>query len=180
MNGERMTPTSAVIDIGSSVLANSAYLVPPVPDHGHRPEGPVRAAQRPRPGSSTSCAPAPRRYGIRLSFAEPSSVEMPAFAGTVSLRYSRPIASPVPAPSTIPGASPPRLTTMHVRRNQLTIAAVAFVLGLLVVVQLRAQAGTTGLAALSAQDLTVLVANLNERNDQFRQRSPRSSASSPR
>ena len=53
------------------------------------------------------------------------------------------------------------------RRNQLTIAAVAFILGLLVVVQLRAQAGNTGLASLSAQDLTVLVANLNERNDQL-------------
>lgn len=53
------------------------------------------------------------------------------------------------------------------RRNQLTIAVVAFVLGLLVVVQLRAQAGSTGLASLSAQDLTVLVANLNERNDQL-------------
>jgi uncharacterized protein YlxW (UPF0749 family) len=58
---------------------------------------------------------------------------------------------------------------MRVRRNQLTIGAVMFVLGLLVVVQLHAQAGGTGLAALSAQDLTVLVANLNERNDQLRQ-----------
>ncbi len=57
---------------------------------------------------------------------------------------------------------------MHVRRNQLTIAAVTFALGVLVVVQLRAQAGGTGMAALSAQDLTVLVANLNERNDQLR------------
>jgi uncharacterized protein YlxW (UPF0749 family) len=57
---------------------------------------------------------------------------------------------------------------MHVRRNQLTIAAVTFVLGLLVVVQLRAQAGTSGLEQLSTQDLTVLVANLNERNDQLR------------
>ena len=57
---------------------------------------------------------------------------------------------------------------MHVRRNQLTIAAVAFVLGLLVVVQLRAQAGTSGLEQLSTQDLTVLVANLNARNDQLR------------
>jgi uncharacterized protein YlxW (UPF0749 family) len=56
---------------------------------------------------------------------------------------------------------------MTSRRNQLTIAAVAFLLGLLVVVQLRAQAGSTGLASLSAQDLTVLVANLNERNDQL-------------
>jgi uncharacterized protein YlxW (UPF0749 family) len=57
---------------------------------------------------------------------------------------------------------------MRVRRNQWTIAAVAFVLGLLVVVQLRAQAGTTGLEQLSTQDLTVLVANVNARNDQLR------------
>jgi uncharacterized protein YlxW (UPF0749 family) len=57
---------------------------------------------------------------------------------------------------------------MHRRRSQLTIAAVAFVLGLLVVVQLRSQAGGSGLAQLSSQDLTVLVANLNARNDQLR------------
>lgn len=57
---------------------------------------------------------------------------------------------------------------MGVRRNQLTIAAVAFVLGLLVVVQLRAQAGGAAFAGLSSQDLTVLVANLNARNEQLR------------
>lgn len=57
---------------------------------------------------------------------------------------------------------------MHVRRNQVTIAAVAFVLGLLVVVQLRTQASGAAFAGLSSQDLTVLVANLNDRNDQLR------------
>ncbi len=57
---------------------------------------------------------------------------------------------------------------MHRFRNQLTISAVAMVLGLLVVVQVRAQAGNAGFAQLSSQDLTVLVANLNARNDQLR------------
>jgi uncharacterized protein YlxW (UPF0749 family) len=57
---------------------------------------------------------------------------------------------------------------MHRTRSQLAVAAVAFALGLLVVVQLRAQAGSAGLAQLSSQDLTVLVANLNARNDQLR------------
>ncbi len=57
---------------------------------------------------------------------------------------------------------------MHRRRNQLTIAAVAFVLGLLVIVQLRAQAGNAAFAGLSSQELTVLVANVNARNDQLR------------
>jgi uncharacterized protein YlxW (UPF0749 family) len=57
---------------------------------------------------------------------------------------------------------------VHRTRSQLAIATVALVLGLLVVVQLRAQAGGGGLAQLSSQDLTVLVANLNARNDQLR------------
>jgi uncharacterized protein YlxW (UPF0749 family) len=57
---------------------------------------------------------------------------------------------------------------MHRPTSQLTIAAVALVLGLLVVTQLRSQAESSGLAQLSSQDLTVLVANLNARNDQLR------------
>lgn len=57
---------------------------------------------------------------------------------------------------------------MHRLRSQLALAAVALALGLLVVVQLRAQAGNAGLAQLSSQELTVLVANLNDRNDQLR------------
>ncbi len=57
---------------------------------------------------------------------------------------------------------------MHRRRHQVTIAAVTFLLGILVVVQLRAQTEGSPLAQLSSQDLTVLVASLNGRNDQLR------------
>jgi uncharacterized protein YlxW (UPF0749 family) len=53
-------------------------------------------------------------------------------------------------------------------RSALSIAAVAVILGLLVVVQIRSQTTTGGLENLSAQELTVLVANLNTRNDQLR------------
>ena len=60
---------------------------------------------------------------------------------------------------------------MHRLSSQVTIAVVALLLGVLVVVQLRSQAGDSGLAQLSAQDLTVLVANLNDRNDQLRRES---------
>ena len=59
--------------------------------------------------------------------------------------------------------------TMRRTRNQLTIAAVAFILGLLVVVQLRAQAVGSGLGSMSSQDLTVFVANLNGGLEQRRQ-----------
>jgi uncharacterized protein YlxW (UPF0749 family) len=53
-------------------------------------------------------------------------------------------------------------------RDQLAISAVAAVLGLLVVIQLRTQQANPGLSALTAQELTVLVANLNTRNEQLR------------
>jgi uncharacterized protein YlxW (UPF0749 family) len=57
---------------------------------------------------------------------------------------------------------------MRRRRSQVTIAAVTFLLGVLVVVQLRTQASSAAFAGLSSQDLTVLVANLDDRNDQLR------------
>jgi uncharacterized protein YlxW (UPF0749 family) len=57
---------------------------------------------------------------------------------------------------------------MRQPRSQITIAAVALLLGLLVVVQLRAQTVGTGLETQSSQDLTLLIANLNTRNDQLR------------
>jgi uncharacterized protein YlxW (UPF0749 family) len=53
-------------------------------------------------------------------------------------------------------------------RSQLTVAAVAFILGLLVVVQLRTQTGGSALEAVSTQNLTTLVANLNTQNDRLR------------
>ena len=98
INGERVTPTTAIIDIGPSLLVNSAYLAPPYQvtalgstdlyDRLSRSAGFVEFVRARAEG-----------FGIRLSFAEPESLEMPAFAGTVTLRYSRPIASPSPAPA---------------------------------------------------------------------------------
>jgi uncharacterized protein YlxW (UPF0749 family) len=51
---------------------------------------------------------------------------------------------------------------------QLAITAVLFVLGFLVVVQLRAQSGGSALETRSTEELTTLVANLNTRNHQLR------------
>jgi uncharacterized protein YlxW (UPF0749 family) len=57
---------------------------------------------------------------------------------------------------------------VHRWRNQLTVSLVAALLGLLVVVQLRTQQASSALAGLTAQELTVLVANLNAHNEQLR------------
>jgi uncharacterized protein YlxW (UPF0749 family) len=50
----------------------------------------------------------------------------------------------------------------------LMVAGVLFLLGFLVVAQLRSQSADQGLAALSVQDLTELVANVTARNNELR------------
>ncbi len=57
---------------------------------------------------------------------------------------------------------------MHKGRNRWPITIVALILGVLVVAQLRSQGVNTGLAEQSAQDLTLLVANLNTQNEALR------------
>ena len=136
-----------------------------VPGHGARTGRPVRPPERLARASSTSSGRAPRRYGIRMSFAEPESVDIPAFAGTVTLRYSR---AGVARAGRARRRREPGLLTMHVRRNQLTIAAVAFSSGCSSSSSSERRPAAPGSPQLSAQDLTVLVANLNDRNDQLR------------
>lgn len=105
INGERVTPTTAIIDIGNSLLVNSAYLAPP---YQVTALGAADLYQRlsAAPGFIDFVRARAEGYGIRLSFAEPESVDMPAFVGTVTLRYSRPLASPSAAPATAPTPSP--------------------------------------------------------------------------
>lgn len=95
INGERLSATSAVIDIGGSILVNSAYLAPP---YEIKAIGPADLYERLR--SSVAFADFVRgrieRAGISLTVAVLDSVDLPAYAGTVSLRYAAPAASGTP------------------------------------------------------------------------------------
>jgi uncharacterized protein YlxW (UPF0749 family) len=53
-------------------------------------------------------------------------------------------------------------------RQRWTITFVAAILGVLVVAQLRSQAANPGLSNLTAQELTLVIANVNTRNEQDR------------
>ncbi len=99
VNGERITPATAIIDIGSSLLINSAYLAPPYQITALGPRDLYERLSQ-SPGFTDFVRSRAEAYGIRLSFAEPDSVDMPAFVGTVTLRYSRPLPSPSAGPST--------------------------------------------------------------------------------
>jgi len=102
VNGERVTPSTAIIDIGSSVLVNSAYLAPPFRITALGPDD-LYARLSASPGFVDLVRARADAYGIRLSFAEPASVDMPAFAGTITLRYARPLPSASPDPGAVPG-----------------------------------------------------------------------------
>ena len=100
VNGERMTPTTAVIDIGPSILVNSAYLAGPYQVTAVGPDD-LYARLSASPGFVDFLRARAEAWGLRVSIAEPESVDMPAFAGTVTLRYARPQASAttaIPAP----------------------------------------------------------------------------------
>lgn len=92
VNGERITPTSAVIDIGPSVLVNSVYLAAPYQITALGPPD-LYARLSASPGFVDFIRARAQTYGLRVAFAEPESVDIPAFAGTVTLRYARPVAS---------------------------------------------------------------------------------------
>jgi uncharacterized protein YlxW (UPF0749 family) len=98
VNGERVTTTTAVIDIGPSVLVNSAYLAPPYQVSALGP-GDLLARLQGMEGFTDFIRARSQGYGIRVSFYEPERVDIPAYAGTISLRYARVIpASPSPRP----------------------------------------------------------------------------------
>ena len=148
VNGERITPTTAVIDIGTSLLVNSAYLAPPYQVTALGPADLYDRLSR-SAGFVEFIRARAEGFGIRLSFAEPESVDMPAFAGTVTLLPRR-----SPCRSTHAGlASTPagRRLAMHRMRNQLTLAPVALAWAWSSCVQLQAQAKNGEAVALSSQ-----------------------------
>ena len=95
VNGERIVGASAVIDIGGSILVNSAYLAAPYtvtavgpPDLYTRMKASVSFVQFVQGRIEPS--------GIGLSVAELESADLPAYAGTVNLRFAQPAPSGAP------------------------------------------------------------------------------------
>ncbi|MBI2776715.1 MAG: DUF881 domain-containing protein [Chloroflexi bacterium] len=89
INGERVTTSTAVLDIGNAILVNSAYLAPPYLVDAI---GPTDLYER--LSTSPSFVEFVRSriepYGLRLAFAEADSVTISAYAGSIRSRYARP------------------------------------------------------------------------------------------
>ena len=98
VNQERVTTSTAVIDIGGSLLVNAAYLAGP---YEIRAIGPTDLFERlsALPGWADFVQTRRGSFGIGVSWAQPESVTVEAFAGSVNLRESRAVPSPGPSPA---------------------------------------------------------------------------------
>lgn len=94
VNGERVTTSTAFIDIGGSILVNSAYLAPPYQVAALGPANLYERLSAER-GFLDFLVARAQGYGVRVSFAEPEMVDIPAFAGRVGLTHAR-VAQPSP------------------------------------------------------------------------------------
>lgn len=97
VNGERVTTTTAIVDIGGTVLVNSAYLAPP---YQVSAIGPVDMYDQLAASQGFVDFIDARRgtFGIGVAVAEPEVVEIPQFAGSVTLSHGRSSAAASPAP----------------------------------------------------------------------------------
>jgi uncharacterized protein YlxW (UPF0749 family) len=105
INDELITTSTSIIDIGGSVLVNQAYLTGP---YDVTALGPKQLFAQLSATSGWQEFVRTRRgsFGSGISWAEPDEVDIPAFAGSVTLRESHAVASPTPAPGA-PSASTP-------------------------------------------------------------------------
>ncbi len=95
VNGERITTGTAILDIGGTVLVNSAYLAPP---YQVSAIGPPDLLDRLSASVvfKTFVSGRAQAFGIQVHYAELSEVDLPAYAGTITLRYARPDSSAQP------------------------------------------------------------------------------------
>jgi uncharacterized protein YlxW (UPF0749 family) len=96
VNGERIVVSTAIIDIGGSVLVNSAYVAPPYQISAIGPTAIFDNLVR-VPGFVDFVKTRAQTFGIGVSYATPAAVDLPAYAGSVNLRYGK--AAPTPEPS---------------------------------------------------------------------------------
>jgi uncharacterized protein YlxW (UPF0749 family) len=97
VNNERVTVSTAFLDIGGSVLANSAYLAPPYTISAIGPHD-LYDRVRSSPTFAGFVADRVNAQGLQFSVAQLDSVDVPAFAGTVNVRFGKPTGTPAVSP----------------------------------------------------------------------------------
>ena len=105
INGERITGASAILDIGGSVLVNSAFLAPPYQISAIGPPDLYDQLSRAQ-GFRDFVRARAEAFGIQVSYAVLKDAVVPAYAGTLNLRYARPLPSASPSASSTSSSAP--------------------------------------------------------------------------
>jgi uncharacterized protein YlxW (UPF0749 family) len=92
VNGERVTTTTGVLDIGHSILVNSAYLAPPYQVAAIGPTDLLDQLGLSQ-GWRDFIEARRGRFGLDISFAELQTVEIPEYIGGVTLREAHAVPS---------------------------------------------------------------------------------------
>jgi uncharacterized protein YlxW (UPF0749 family) len=103
VNGERVTTATAIVDIGGSVLVNSAYIAAPYQVTAIGPDK-LFDTLTSSPGFVDFIRARAEAFGIGVGYAV-QDVDLPAYAGSVNLRHGR--VDPSPAPTSPPGTDVP-------------------------------------------------------------------------
>jgi uncharacterized protein YlxW (UPF0749 family) len=96
VNGERVTVATAIVDIGGSILVNSAYVSGPYQVSAIGPADMYDRLTR-SAGFADFVRARAQTFGIGVSYAVLDTVDLPAYAGSVTLRYGTIEPSPSPA-----------------------------------------------------------------------------------
>ncbi len=98
VNGERVVVSTAIVDVGGSAVVNGAYVAPPyqLTAIGAKTMFDTLTHQ---PGFVDFIRARGEAFGIGVSYATPEGVDLPAYAGSMNLRYGRATATPQPSPS---------------------------------------------------------------------------------
>jgi uncharacterized protein YlxW (UPF0749 family) len=95
INGERLTSTTAILDIGGSILVNSAYLAGPYKVAAIGPDD-MYARLQDSASFRAFVVDRVQMVGLGFSVADHEEVDVPAFAGNVTVRFGTPVESPTP------------------------------------------------------------------------------------
>jgi uncharacterized protein YlxW (UPF0749 family) len=95
INGERVVVSTAIVDIGGSVVINGAYVAAPYQISAIGPDTMVDTLTH-QAGFVDFLRARGEAFGIGVSYATPDSVDLPAYAGSINLRYGFPTTTPQP------------------------------------------------------------------------------------
>lgn len=105
VNTERIAVSSAIVDIGGSILVNSAYLAPPYDVSAIGPKDLYDRLGHSQ-GFIDLVRARAQAFGVRIEFAELDDVAVPAYAGTLVFRHGGPVQTASPGPTGPAPAAP--------------------------------------------------------------------------